>query len=418
MNEFDYEQISKIVCNNIQDVIKSLVQPNLENVISSDFSSNDLKGEDTMASKFKERVKVGTDDNGKAIYGWATGDTKEELHRSIAMLLSKSSTPPVKQESAIQIPTWEDCAQSWFNTFHLPNLAPKTVPKSKSLFKNHIKPAFEGVVISSIKTSDVQNYLQTKERYCKTQVRDIMWMLKSIFASACDDGYIQKNPMDSSRISNPSQKEITERQVLSQQEQADIISHLGDITNVMGRLYMAFLMFTCMRPCEILGLRWDDLTNNKRTACIKRDLVFVNGKTVIGDTKTEKSKRQFPISNDLLYYINQTPQSTGYIFGKNGQPISSESVYRKMWRDIKKEIDVHGMTPYVGRHTYATNMSRAGIPIKTAMDLMGHTDERMLLRTYTHSNEEDLLAATNTMSNYFASLGPSSPNYKTQSHGM
>jgi integrase len=224
--------------------------------------------------------------------------------------------------------------------------------------------------------------------------------------------------MDSARICNPSQKEIAERQALSQQEQADIISHISNITNITGRLYMAFLMFTCMRPCEILGLRWDDLMNNRQVVYIKRDLVFVNGKTIIGDTKTEKSKRQFPISGDLLHYLGQATESTGYIFGKNGQPISSESVYRKMWRDIKKEIDVHGMTPYVGRHTYATNMSRAGIPIKTAMDLMGHTDERMLLRTYTHSNEEDLLAATNTMSSYFASLGSSSPNSKTQSQGM
>lgn len=418
MNDFDYEEISKIVCNNIQDVIKSIVQPNLENVISSDFSLSELKGEDTMASKFKERVKIGTDNNGKAIYGWATGETKEELHKSIAMLLSKSSTPFIRQENSTHAPLWEDCAQAWFDIFHLPNLAPKTVPKSKSLFKNHIKPAFKGILISDIKTSDVQNYLQTKERYCKTQVRDIMWMLKSIFASACDDGYIQKNPMDSSRINNPSQKEIAERQILSQEEQADIISHLGSITNVIGRLYMAFLMFTCMRPCEILGLQWGDLISNKRIACINRDLVFVNGKTMIGDTKTEKSKRQFPISDDLLYYIKQVPESTGYIFGKNGQPISSESVYRKMWRDIKKEIDVHDMTPYVGRHTYATNMSRAGIPIKTAMDLMGHTDERMLLRTYTHSNEEDLLAATNTMSSYFAGLSSSSPNSKTQSRSM
>ena len=369
----------------------------LENVISSNFSA-DLKGEDDMASKLKERVKVGVDENGSPVYAWATGNTKEELHRSIAMLLNVARIPemplPPRQKHL-----WEECAQTWFDTFHMPNLRPKTAVKDASIFRNHIKSAFEGRYIESITTTDIQNYLQTKAHYCKTQVRDIMWMLKSIFASAFEDGHIDRNPMDSERISNPSQKEIAERIPLTREEQLDIIDHIPDIKEANARLFLAFLMFTSMRPCEIYGLRWEDIDMERRTIKIRRDLVFVNGMPSIGDTKTPESVREIPIDTRLYGYLKPL-QADGYVIGNKGEAVTSESVTRHMWNRIKKIINLHGMTPYVGRHTYATNMNRAGIPIRTAMAMMGHKDERMLLRTYTHVDNKDLTNAGSIMSQF------------------
>ena len=372
--------------------------PNLENVISSDLS----EGEIEMASKYKERVKLGINSNGAPIFGWAVGDTKEELHQSIASLLSASNMnlAKTKRDNA---PEWSEYAQTWFDIFHAPNLAPKTLVKDKSLFKNHIKPAFTGKKINVITTAEVQNYLQTKAQYCHSQVRDIMWMLRKIFSSAIEDEYIVRNPMDSDRISNPSQKETNERVPLTSQEQADIINNLPKIKGDIDRLFVAFLMFTCLRPCEILGLCWKDIDVQRRMIKVQRDLVFVNGKPVVGDTKTEESQREIPIDPRLYEYLGPM-MNDGFIFGNGGKCITSESVFRKMWRDVKKTIDMHGMTPYVGRHTFATNMSRAGVPIKTAMAMMGHKDERMLLRTYTHVDNNDLLKANETMSAYILSL--------------
>ena len=370
---------------------------NLENVISSSFSNNE-KGEDDMASKLKERVRVGVDENNKPVYAWATGNTKEELHKSIAMLLNVTRSPETAPAPR-QMHLWEDCAQTWFDVFHKPKLRPKTAVKDSSLFRNHIRTAFAGKYIEDITTTEIQNYLQTKAHYCKTQVRDIMWMIKSVFASAVEDGFIDRNPMQSDRISNPSQKEIVERTPLKHDEQLDIIEHISDLDESNARLFMAFLMFTCMRPCEIYGLRWEDIDFERRVIAIHRDLVFVNGMPDIGETKTPESDREIPIDPRLYNYLKPL-RGKGYVIGQNGNHVTSESVTRSMWRRIKKVMDVHGMTPYVGRHTYATNMNRAGISLKTAMAMMGHKDERMLLRTYTHVDNKDLTNAGDTMTQY------------------
>lgn len=397
LNEKELSQLTELICNNLNFMVQS-TQPNLENVINSGFS----KGEDDMPSKFKERVKIGINNDGTPIYGWATGDTKEELHKSIAILLNRTDNAG-SQDQLKPSPLWEECAQTWFDIFHKPRVRPKTLAKDTSVFNNHVKPAFLGKRISEIKTTDVQNYLHSKQKYSKTHLRDVMWMLRAVFSSACEDDYILKNPMDSDRIYNPSQVDKPERKALSSSEQVDIIDNLPNISSPHDRLYMAFLMFTCMRPCEILGLKWDDIDISRNTISINRDLVFAQSKTVIGDTKTPDSRREHPIDIRLRSYLIPL-MNKGYIFGKNGEPISSEIVYRRMWERIKKQIDVHGMTPYIGRHTYATNMSRAGVPLKTAMAMMGHKDERMLLRTYTHSSKEDLLMASKAMSEYYNSI--------------
>lgn len=78
----------------------------------------------------------------------------------------------------------------------------------------------------------------------------------------------------------------------------------------------------------------------------------------------------------------------------------TEQAMRRAWERIKKQINVHGMTPYIGRHTFATNMSKAGIPLKTAMALMGHTDERMLMRHYVHTDMDDIQNAGKVMANF------------------
>ena len=386
-----------LLTKNVVQYNGGLSPSNLENAISSDFSS-ELKGEYEMAAKLKERVKVGTDENGSPVYAWATGNTKEELHKSIAMLLNVTRAPETPL-SPLQRYLWEDCAQTWFDVFHMPKLRPKTAVKDKSLFRLHIKPAFEGMYMDDISTTDIQNYLQSKAHYCKSQVRDIMWMLKAVFSSALEDGHIAKNPMMSDRICNPSQKDIAERVPLSQDEQLDIIDHIADLEDPNERLFMAFLMFTCMRPCEIYGLMWEDIDMRRRVIQICRDLVFVNGMPDIGETKTPESKREIPIDPRLYNYLKPM-QSKGYVIGQGGDHVSSDSVVRTMWRRIKKTIDVHGMTPYVGRHTYATNMNRAGVPLKTAMAMMGHKDERMLLRTYTHVDNKDLTNAGDTVTKY------------------
>ena len=394
----------------LKSMIESVVKAQLENYRKSMVpSSNEEGGMNNMACKYREKVKVGFRCNGEPVFVWASGNTKEELHRSIADILNRDQKQTLVSKEHPIGALWEDVANQWFDTFHRPKLRPKTLAKDQSLFKKHVLPAFEHRDIASITPVEVQNYLKTKQYYTHVVVQDMMFMMRAIFNNALEDDLIRKNPMNSSRIVNPSIRKPQIRKALLPEEQADIINHIPDLEDVRERRLMALLMFTCMRPCEIYGLKWEDFDLEARTAYIRRNKVFVDGMPIVGDTKTEGSKRPVHLDDQLLRFLAPIEKEGFVIDG-----VTSESVIRHVWRRIKKQIDVHGMTPYVGRHTFATNMRRAGVPLRTAISIMGHSDERMLLRRYIHVEDQDIADAASKMSSYFGSMASS----VVQSDGM
>ena len=383
----------------LEDMIESLLEKKLENCIETLSVLNDREENEGMGYKYKERVKVGVDDSGAPVYSWVYANTKDDLHAQIADAIAKGAVSAAEAPTSGSNTLWYDRAIHWYDTFHVPRVGPCALAKDKQLLEKHILPAFGDKRIADITTADIQNFLETKKDYSKSVVRDVMAMMRGIFADAYEDDIIPKNPMASKRITNPAKKE-TVRRALTPEEQADILANLWKLKEPNARRLMGLLMFTPMRPCEIYGLRWEDLDLERMELHVCRSKTFACSKVVVGPPKTKESDRYLPIDDNILSYLE--PLGTeGYIL----EGITSEIVIRRLWGRIKKTIDLHGMTPYMGRHTFATNMSRAGVPMKTAMALMGHADERMLLRRYTHVDEKDLHKAANVMSDFMSNFG-------------
>lgn len=63
------------------------------------------------------------------------------------------------------------------------------------------------------------------------------------------------------------------------------------------RLYIAFLLavVTGLRRGEVMGLRWQDIDFEFKTASIRKNLVLVNNKPVLQDPKTQGSKRSITL---------------------------------------------------------------------------------------------------------------------------
>lgn len=53
---------------------------------------------------------------------------------------------------------------------------------------------------------------------------------------------------------------------------------------------------------------------------------------------------------------------------------------------IKRHADQLIVTPHLLRHTFCTEMSQSGIPIKELQYIMGYSDVSTTINTYTHSS--------------------------------
>ena len=82
------------------------------------------------------------------------------------------------------------------------------------------------------------------------------------------------------------------------------------------------------------------------------------------------------------------------LLDKNGMPLVAmhwEHRFRSMlgrYNEIYK-VQMPKITPHMCRHTYCSNMAKAGMNPKTLQYLMGHSDIGVTMNTYTHLGLED-----------------------------
>ena len=86
---------------------------------------------------------------------------------------------------------------------------------------------------------------------------------------------------------------------------------------------------------------------------------------------------------------------TGFLFiDKNGYPLVAMHWEHRFNNMVKRYNDIYrlqmpNITPHVCRHTYCSNMAKAGMNPKTLQYLMGHSEIGVTMNTYTHLGLED-----------------------------
>jgi integrase len=176
--------------------------------------------------------------------------------------------------------------------------------------------------------------------------------------------------------------------------------------------FFAVLLDTGCRKSEALGLTWDHVDLDNATLTIARQLEprSTTTKLVLGPTKTGRS-RTITLNADTverlrlhrkqqreLMMANRTSyQDNGLVFAKEqtdlqtttaalGQPCFA-LVERHFRRVVSasgvRRIKVHGT-----RHTVATLMLQAGVPVQVVAQRLGHAQISQTLEVYAHAQPD------------------------------
>jgi integrase len=364
---------------------------------------------DGMGSRFQQRIEVGRDIAGKPTYRWATGNTLAEFTSAVCRINAEYLNP-VSESAPVAIGVkrvlFEDYAQHWYKVFAEPHLEPTVRPVYKSQINKHIIPAFQGRYVDEITTQDVQQFLNDRAHMAKSTVRDQWNKVKQIFASALEDGLITKNPATSTRLFNPATRKEA-RNVISDENVADIIRNIPTLEEGNDRIFMALLMYTDMRPCEIRGLRWEDIDVENGLIHIERNIVFVHNQPHEKGTKTEAGVRLHPLDPQLLALLEPLGKG-GFILQRDGKHAGkplTEMAQKRMWERIKATIDVHGMIPYEARHTYITAMYAEGVAPKLMQDTAGHANFNTTAKNYIHTQPKQIQKVGEIMRGRYERIG-------------
>lgn len=273
-------------------------------------------------------------------------------------------------------------------------MRPVTLGTYKQNILNHIKPYFLNHEMSKITTQMIERFYahlsQTKSLSART-IQDIHKIIKSSFNTAVKRKYIPYSPAADAEAPKVPKKEMS---VWDLDESVRFLKLCEK-----HELHLAFLLAltTGMRQSEILALRWKDVDFEQGVLCVRQTLSH-DGKQIIQDTKTKSSTRTIALIDRTLQDLKKQKKkydkkrrSAGAFFQDNdlvictkvGTPVNPRNLLRTFY-DLMKKADVPKIRFHDLRHTVATLMLSRNINPKIVKEILGHSDIRVTLDTYSH----------------------------------
>lgn len=174
------------------------------------------------------------------------------------------------------------------------------------------------------------------------------------------------------------------------------------------RLGHAWELALCgLRRGEIAGLRWADVDLDAKTLSVVNNRVDAGGKAVENDPKSVISRRKIPLPDRLVVVLKAAKKRQAaerLALGSDGGSweyvVSNEAggpyhpqVLSRYWRDAVKVAGLRPIKLHAARHTAATAMHLAGVPVAVIAAWIGHKDASLTMRLYAHSQDDALKAA-------------------------
>ena len=271
---------------------------------------------------------------------------------------------------------------------------------------NRIKESeFGQMKVRNVKLSDAKRfYIDLHDTGSKRNTISIYHsVLRPTFEMAVDDDMIRKNPFKF-KVADIIPDDAVKRTALTKQQQENYLRFIQE--NGQDNYYddIVILMGTGLRVSELYGLTKKDVDFKKRLIFIDHQLCRTAEKPYfVKSPKTSSGVRCIPMS-DVVYMAlkrvvanRQSPTVellvdgySGFLFlDKAGMPKVAMHLENYMRGMQKKMERIYGksfprVTPHVLRHTFCTNMQRAGIDVKSPQYLMGHSNVSVTLDVYTH----------------------------------
>ena len=343
-----------------------------------------------VKKKWMAQINVGKDENGKPKRHSFTGNTPEEVAAKLQQVKYEIYTGDFIDVSHI---TFDQLAHQVIeDKLNMNEYQQQTYFRDIETLK--MCGMISDVPIQQIDYNMLKQFMLSKINYLQSTIDKIYNQLRQTFKEAVRRKIIKDNPMD--ELKKPKSKKA-ERKVraLSTEEQVKLVDILLTDESIKYVPQMLISMFTGMRMGEVNALTINDI--NTKFNFINVDKAITrkeHGRAFVNTSpKTAKGNRQIPINTMVKPIIDQVlsgyvPTTDNMLFHTSRNSIVTTNQvsmeyqrviykYNVLDKTIKGYVTLHSL-----RHTYATRCIECGMPPKVLQTLLGHTDIRITLDTY------------------------------------
>jgi Site-specific recombinase XerD len=266
--------------------------------------------------------------------------------------------------------------------------------------------------IDKVRLSDAKIWLIKLQKdgrgYSSIQlIRDVV---KPAFQMAVDDDLLRKNPFNFQLTTVVVNDSVARKALTKEQERLflDFIKEDDCFCAYYDAVYILF--HTGLRISEFAGLTVSDIDLENGIINVDHQLLKGrNGKYTISTPKTEYGTRLVPMTDEVkacfagILKNRSHPEEEPIVDGKSGflyldkndMPMIAlhwENCFQEIREKYNKmnSVPMPYITPHVCRHTFCSNMAKAGMNPKILQKIMGHSNVGITLNVYTHIDFEDV----------------------------
>lgn len=343
-----------------------------------------------VKKKWMAQINVGKDENGKVKRRSFTGNTPEEVAAKLQQVKYEIYTGDFIDVSHI---TFDQLAHQVIeDKLNMNEYQQQTYFRDIETLK--MCGMISDVPIQQIDYNMLKQFMLSKINYSQSTIDKIYNQLRQTFKEAVRRKIIKDNPMD--ELKKPKSKKA-ERKVraLSTEEQAKLVDILLTDKSIKYVPQMLISMFTGMRMGEVNALTINDINTKFNFINVDKTITRKeHGRAFVNTSpKTAKGNRQIPINTMVKPIIDQVlsgyvPTADNMLFHTSRNSIVTTNQvsmeyqrvfdkYSVLDKTIKGDVTLHSL-----RHTYETRCIEGGMPPKVLQTLLGHTDIRITLDTY------------------------------------
>lgn len=294
--------------------------------------------------------------------------------------------------------SFEDYAESWLKNRKVKGrkLAERTRAGYRDLLDRFILDTFGPKPLHTIDREDVDKWYDRTATDRPTYQAKAYSLLRTILASAVDDGYLSQNP---ARIRGAGQ---VERAHEVRPATLDELVRLTEAMPERYRLMVQLAAWCALRFGELTELRRADVDTKEGVLRIQRAVVLVDGKFIVKTPKTKAGIRRVAIPKALLPMVREhllqhtAPGPDGLLFPAKEDPAKHlrQSSLARVFYPARAKAGRPDLRFHDLRHTGAVLAAQSGATLAELMGRLGHTTPQAALR-YQHAAEgRDALIAS------------------------
>jgi integrase len=322
------------------------------------------------------------------VRGETGGLTRSEAERGLRRLIEAETLRP--RPSVDERPrTVDEVADELRGRLVIEGARTSYRQNCESMQRIHISPVIGKRRVDDVTRTDIERLAHSMlaRGLAPKTVRNVMTFLHSVFALAVESEWTPSNPV--ARAARPRRRREGDAdpdlQFLTLPELDAVIAAIPDRAvdrDALGpvlRLAILAAATSGLRQSELLGLRWNHVDMHAQRIRVRNAWVRYEHS---GEGKSDLStKRSVPMTNRLAAELRRWRLRTVFsddddlVFAhpELGVPLDRTKVTRR-FQAACKAAGVRKIRFQDLRHTFATTLAAAGVPLRTIQEYLGHAD--------------------------------------------